>query len=144
MRYNRLTLIEACDRALQADREHWEIAHVERFEEHIERKDAWLRQNGEAWAAAGLAVRRAVREGRPVTRDLIPWNDRFGQPVVFSPDANLNRKYQAPKELTFLRHILDVVLDDEVSTSGLEKIGVNTNTMRAAAWHMATGTAKER
>lgn len=144
MRYDKQALIAACDQALERDLVSWRERRNKDLAEHAGAVRAWHVRYAEAWATAGLVVRKAIREGRPVTRDMLPMDRRqHSQVAVFFPQHNLDREYTPPAELTFLRRVLDVVADDEVTTSGLEKLGVSVRTMRDAAWHMAVGSAKE-
>lgn len=144
MRYVKQDLIKACDLALQRDRQRWTERRAAELESHSAQVKNWLARHSAEWAEAGLAIRRALREGAPVTREMLPMDRRHSSNVaIFAPQFNFEREYEPPRELAFLRRVLDVVADDEVTTSGLEKIGVSTKTMRDAAWYMAVGSAKE-
>lgn len=144
MKYARIALRDACDKALQQDAEHWLARREKHLAEHAKMVAEWNRRHAQEWAAAGLTVRRAVREGQPVTKAMLPRDRRFSDSVAtFAPQYNFDRDYEAPVELLFLRRVLDVVTDDIVTTSGLAQVGVSTKTMRDAAWHMAVGSAKE-
>lgn len=144
MKYQKQALIDACDLALQQDETRWHEQRAKHLEEHANQVSIWMARYGEQWAAAGLAVRKAIREGTPVTSAMLPCDRRYGSHIaLFAASRSFTGSYQPPVELTFLRRILDVVADDIVTTTALEKLGVSVRTMRDAAWHMAVGSAKE-
>lgn len=144
MKYNRLALIDACDKALEKDAVTWMARRAKNLEEHAAQVNIWNKRYATEWAEAGLAVRRAVREGRPITRDMLPQDRRRHDSVaVFFPSFDFSKDYEPPTELLFLRRVLDVVTDEVVTTTGLSQVGVSTRTMRDAAWQMAAGSARE-
>jgi hypothetical protein len=144
VKYNREALIEACDRALERDANSWLDRRAKNLQEHASQVANWNHRYAAQWAEVGLAVRRAVREGRPITRDMLPYDQRRHDSVaVFYPTFDFSKGYEEPRELAFLRRVLDVVTDEFVTTTGLAQLGVSTRTMRDAAWQMAPGSAKE-
>lgn len=141
MKFNRQALIKAVDNALAADRSHWDERIARETQEYQERLTAWLQQHGQAWADAGLAVRRAIRAGRPVEVDMLP-QGRYRDVAIFRGDAPLDRVYQPPQQLLTLRALLDTIVDEEISSTGLEAVGITSRIMREAALHMTPGSVR--
>jgi len=144
VKYNRQALIEACDKALERDRVDWHKRRAEQLGQHSRAVAEWSRKYADEWAQAGLEIRRAIRKGEPVTKDMLPTSRRYhDNPAWFYPQFDPNREYRVPEELAFLRHVLDIVTDDVVTTSGLAQVGVSVRMMKDAAWYMAVGSARE-
>lgn len=141
MKFNRQALISAVDNALAADRARWEARHHKEVEEYSSRVALWMQEHSQRWMDAGLAVRRAVRAGQPVTKDMLP-QGRYRDVALFVPDGHLDRAYQPPQELLTLRALLDTIVDEEISSTGLEAVGITSRIMREAALHMMPGTVR--
>lgn len=141
MKFNRQALISAVDAALEDYRREWEKRYAKDLETHAELLGAWMRKYGAAWSEAGLKIRKAIREGRPVTSDLLP-EGHYRDVATFSEHASLDRTYAPPQQLTMLRRLLETVVDEEVSSSGLEAVGITSRIMREAAMFMTEGTVR--
>lgn len=143
MRFNRAALIEAVDKALAEDRDRWLNRRRKELDRLAAETQTWLMQYGEAWSRAGLEIRRAIREGRPVTNAMLPGLDGWSRRAVFEPTRySTPQEYKAPGELAMLRRMLDAIVDDEVTTAGMEKLGVTGRVLKDAAYYIAHGTIR--
>lgn len=141
MKFNRQALIKACDAALKWDRYSWDQKLAKDLASLAEELKVWSATYGEAWAKMGLDVRRAIRDGRPVTAAMLP-RDRYGNPAVFYPKRDTDRTYEPPRELVVLRRLLDTIVDEEISSSGLDAVGITSRVMREAAQFMVQGSVR--
>lgn len=141
MRLNRQALMDACDRAMFEHKRHHDEDEAKREAERQERLSEWRRVYAEAWADAALEIRKVLRRGGAVTREMLPIDDYRHTATLHVGTSP--REYQAPTELMALRRVLATVGDDVVSMNSLERLGISRTTIRAAAQQLAAKSVED-
>lgn len=139
MRINRLALIKACERAESEHRRRHQESQAKRDKQRHQEMDVWRTAWADQWAAAALNIRKVLRNGGAVTRDMLPINERFRDVAIFRGDA-AQHPYEPLRELAALRTILETVQDDVVTIGALERLGLARNTIRTAAQYLEAAT----
>lgn len=144
MKIDRTALLMAAHNAIKAEREAHEN-RVARYEEaKAAHKAAWIARSSQKWAEACVKIQDAIANGEPVTKDLLPTYrtsrydssqtvSTYVDSTSFTHEGRDYRKpgeYQPNRDLTSIIAILEVVTDDELSTTGLRAVGVNPTTFR--------------
>lgn len=142
MMLNRAALIAAIDNAIanhQADRERYERECAE-FQEA--RLAEWLKDSAPKWSEFMDKARRTLREGKPITGDMLPRVGRFNEVAAYvdlppsshkvSPVAGIDKR-----KIEALRAALDATPDERVSHSALAAIG-----FRDLSWLFRQATAQ--
>lgn len=142
MRINRLALIKACERAEGENRRRYDAARWKREQEAAQQLDVWRAGHAEKWAAAALNIRKVLRNGGAVTREMLPTDERYRDVAVFRGDT-AERPYEPLRELAALRTILETVQDDVVTIGGLERLGLSRHSIRTAAMYLEAAMVQE-
>lgn len=145
MLYNIAALAAAARAAIEADRDKWKTTQaLHQGQLSMETRD-WVETWGPSWKVAASRITRAIRDGKPVTRDMLPTDERNIGLAFFHPshDARPSTKpYRPPAELSNLISILATLSGDTVNTNGLRELGISRDTMRRCVQYMAAGTIK--
>lgn len=141
MKLNRQALIDACDRAMSEDRRRHDEREAKTAQERVAKLDEWRRRYADSWMDAALEIRRVIRKGGALTREMLPRDDWHN--VATHTNGPGPREYQPPTELVALRRVLDTVTDDTVSMNSLERLGIGRTTIRAAAQQLAARSVEE-
>lgn len=93
---------------------------------------------GQAWLDAIPDIRKAVKAGRPITRDLLPQTGErsWPSPATFDATPPTSYVWQMPIELRTLENALNLIEDDEVSFNQLKELGVRVTVLRTL-WELA-------
>lgn len=139
MKFNRIALIIACNKALARDREQFSSRQDKAVKRQAREIAVWRDRYAASWDKAALRIRRELKAGNPVTLDMIPLSG-YRNGAYFTPDTDVSRPYQEPKELAVLRTVLGTIVDDTVTISALERLGIDRSTIKDAAQDLAPAT----
>lgn len=139
MKFNRIALIIACNKALARDRDQFDTRQAKAAKREAREVAAWRDRYAAAWDKAALRIRRELKAGNPITMDMIPISG-YRNGAYFTPDPDVSRQYQEPKELVALRTVLETIADDTVTISALERLGIDRSTIKDAAQDLAPAT----
>ena len=149
MKVSRTALRAAVDQALTAHRERHDAAMARWDKAVAEHRARWIETNADAWTAALPKIRAAVKRGEPITKAHLPQVGRYNDVALYSeptswielPDETKLRKppeeYAPPRELVMCARALDVLTDEEITTTGLHQLGITGSTLRDALAHLA-------
>lgn len=131
MKFNRVALLGATERALADDRASFDREEAKRASEGTRKLAEWLTESGPKWLDFAEHVVYLVGNGYPVTESDMPRNSTtrpYYSGVCYGHESWLtppdSREYHAPSELVNLRNVLRYSEDDQVTTSGLKGLGV--------------------
>lgn len=146
MLYNIAALTAAARAAIEADRDKWKTTQaLHQGQLSMETRD-WVETWGPSWKAAASRITRAIRDGKPVTRELLPQHpDRAYGFALFHPSVDARpstRAYSPPHDLANLLTVLGTLAGDTVNTNGLRELGISRDALRVCVQFMASGTIK--
>lgn len=139
MKFNRIALIIACNKALARDRDQFDTRQAKAAKREAREVAAWRDRYAAAWGKAALRICRELKAGNPITMDMIPISG-YRNGAYFTPDPDVSRQYQEPKALVALRTVLETIADDTVTISALERLGIDRSTIKDAAQDLAPAT----
>lgn len=129
MKFNKLALIKAIDKAVEADSLVIQRARAEAELKLADHRAEWLRINTEPWKEAVKKINAALRKGEVITENHVPRN-RQGGPAFYRPTYAGAVPSSSVRELIGLRNVLAAVTDETISTTALRDLGVRAETMR--------------
>ena len=135
--------MRACERAEAEQRRRHEAARVKYDKNHEQEVSVWRGAYADAWAAAALNIRKVLRNGGTVTRDLLPIHPQYRDVAIFRSSNPVRPVYEPLRELAALRTILGTVQDDVVTMNALERLGLSRSTIRAAALYLEAASIQE-
>lgn len=129
---NRAKLRGEIDTAIAAHRADYDKRLAAYEASQVEIREEWVAKHTAAWRTAANTIRRRISRGEPITLADLPQRDSGGfsgsYPVLFHPSTREGVRnpgsYTEPHELLTLAAALDMIVDDEVTTAGLERIGI--------------------
>lgn len=120
--------------AEEAHRARFDEAEQKRRDEYETARAAWVAEHAEKWRQACDSIRAALRRKEPITRRMLPhdgderWNSNL---IVFAKGEPPNATYTGPgRELERVKVALELIADDEVSTTALQQLGVSPAVLR--------------
>lgn len=143
MQFNRSALIQAIDKAIAQDNAATEAVRERNDAAAVLHRTEWLSLHHDNWMKATASIRAKLRKGQPVAEDDIP-RDRAGcgGKAYYRPKHGEQLPVTRTTELRGLRAVLDAIVDDEVSSSGLRSLGVGVNTLRLIVPLLGSATVR--
>lgn len=146
MLYDIEALKAAARAAIEADRDKWKTTQTLHQDQLSRETRDWVATWGPHWKAATARINRAIRDGKPITRDMLPEDSARAHGVAFfypSNDARpATRAYRPPHDLANLLTVLGTLAGTTVNTSGLRELGISRDALRVCVQFMASGTIK--
>lgn len=148
MKINRLALRAAVEKTL-AKNEADHAEQVKKWEKYkVDYRATWVRENNPGWRNTAKEILKAVEAKEPITKSLFP-QDRYSSVRTYeSPREGNNRVYGEPtnpgeyrkdRELVALLEVLDLIVDDEITPTGLQGLGITPKTLREAVLKLDSG-----
>lgn len=149
MKINRLALKAAVQKTLDNS----EAKHKEQVKAYadwlVTYKQEWIEEYNVQWGQACEKIRVAIRKGEPITKDMAPKGQYNDPPFYTDPEVSFRARYDTRPtkptaewrpsyELVALLEVLDLIVDDEVTPTGLQGLGITPKTLRDAILKLGT------
>lgn len=146
MKINRLALKAAVNKSLATN----EAKHAEQLETWNKWLDTyeekWVEEKSTIWLKAVADIEKAIQERKPVTESMLPsyhnncYRDPEGRSHYVSDGRPtwVSKVYYPDKELVALNEVLDIIVDDEVTITDLNRLGITAKTLREAVLKLDT------
>lgn len=141
MKINRLALKAAVEKALADNEERHVKQTIEWHAWLTQYRKQWLEKNGPVWISVVANIEKAIRAGEPISESLLPsrydacwrdpevWAGRQRDTTTGVP-GKPTKVYRPDSELVALKEVLDMIVDDEVTATGLRSLGITPQTLR--------------
>lgn len=148
MKINRFALKTAVQKTLDNHEAQYN-AQVKAYEDWlVSYRQEWVDTYNPQWAASADQIKRAVAKGEPITDAMLPHKNSsiltyhdpevhyrvYGDRRPVKPPAEFTPSY----ELVALLEVLDLIVDDEVTPTGLQGLGITPKTLRDAILKLNT------
>lgn len=141
LRINRTALRQAVEAAITAHKARHEAAAAKWAAVVDQHRVEWLDKHGDAWIAAARSIARKAKKGEVITEQDLP--RVAGSTAVyrapysgFRGDVRDPGVYRAPRELVALAGVLDAIVDEEITHTGIRSLGITSATLRDAISHI--------
>lgn len=134
MKFNRIVLRDAVQRALDADRAAYDAKLANREKEDSAHQRKWVEKYRAEWNTAAAKILASHKLGTPVTKQMLPREkDRWREDIaVYQPPRNNEDTYCPDQALQSLAVTLDAISEDEVTPTGLRTLGFTSATLQRA------------
>src|SRR3954463_15545212 len=134
MKFNRLDLLAATERAIAAYSERVDARHAEAVAKHEAALADWHEKYDQTWLDFFNEARKQLKKGVPIKKADLPQERGYhsGWTATFDNSPPVKDRVNVPRDLTTLASVLRAVTEDEVTQSGLRSLGITTTALRNA------------